>query len=85
VRALGFSFLIQRYPLREDLLYGLQDRKPELTGELMTFRDHLLSSGVADTMNVWELKGDLSIRVLEEYISVREKNLAFLDVRLAFL
>jgi hypothetical protein len=56
-----------------------------LTGELMTFRDHLLSSGVADTMNVWELKGDLSIRVLEEYISVREKNLAFLDVRLAFL
>lgn len=36
-----------------------QDRKPELAGELMTFRDHLLSSGVADNINVWELKGVL--------------------------
>ncbi|KAG0591180.1 hypothetical protein KC19_1G156300 [Ceratodon purpureus] len=49
----------------------LLDRKPELTGELMTFRDHLLSSGVADTMNVWELK-DLGYQATQRIIRASE-------------
>ncbi|TKY71358.1 UDP-glucose:glycoprotein glucosyltransferase [Spatholobus suberectus] len=32
------------------------ERKPELTSEIMTFRDYLLSSTVSDTLDVWELK-----------------------------
>lgn len=32
------------------------ERKPELTTEIMDFRDSLLSSTVSDTLNVWELK-----------------------------
>ena len=35
----------------------VQERKPELTYEIMTFRDYLLSSTVSDTLDVWELKG----------------------------
>jgi len=35
----------------------LQERKPELTYEIMAFRDYLLSSTVSDTLDVWELKG----------------------------
>ncbi|CAN0880692.1 UDP-glucose:glycoprotein glucosyltransferase [Linum grandiflorum] len=34
----------------------LLDRKPELTSEIMTFRDYLLSSTISDTLDVWELK-----------------------------
>lgn len=32
------------------------ERKPELTSEIMAFRDSLLSSTVSDTLDVWELK-----------------------------
>lgn len=32
------------------------ERKPELTSEIMDFRDSLLSSTISDTLNVWELK-----------------------------
>ncbi|KAL3638178.1 hypothetical protein CASFOL_018048 [Castilleja foliolosa] len=32
------------------------ERKPELTSELMAFRDYLLSSTTSDTLDVWELK-----------------------------
>lgn len=32
------------------------ERKPELTAEVMAFRDYLLSSTVSDTLEVWELK-----------------------------
>ncbi|KAK4757504.1 hypothetical protein SAY87_018805 [Trapa incisa] len=32
------------------------ERKPELNAEIMTFRDHLLSSTVSDTLDIWELK-----------------------------
>lgn len=35
----------------------LQERKPEITSEIMAFRDYLLSSTVSDTLDVWELKG----------------------------
>ncbi|XP_047315092.1 UDP-glucose:glycoprotein glucosyltransferase [Impatiens glandulifera] len=32
------------------------ERKPELTSEIMTFRDYLLSSTISDTLDIWELK-----------------------------
>ncbi|XP_054800106.1 UDP-glucose:glycoprotein glucosyltransferase isoform X1 [Prosopis cineraria] len=32
------------------------ERKPDLTSEIMAFRDYLLSSTVSDTLDVWELK-----------------------------
>lgn len=32
------------------------ERKPELTAEIMAFRDSLLSSTISDTLEVWELK-----------------------------
>ncbi|KAI3445630.1 hypothetical protein Pfo_002295 [Paulownia fortunei] len=32
------------------------ERKPELTSEVMAFRDYLLSSTISDTLDVWELK-----------------------------
>ncbi|KAG6600362.1 UDP-glucose:glycoprotein glucosyltransferase, partial [Cucurbita argyrosperma subsp. sororia] len=32
------------------------ERKPEITSEIMAFRDYLLSSTVSDTLDVWELK-----------------------------
>ncbi|CAA7402965.1 unnamed protein product [Spirodela intermedia] len=34
----------------------LLERKPELTREIMEFRDYLLSSTVSDSLEVWELK-----------------------------
>ncbi|XAR56342.1 hypothetical protein NMG60_11036790 [Bertholletia excelsa] len=34
----------------------LLERKPELTSEIMGFRDYLMSSTVSDTLEVWELK-----------------------------
>lgn len=39
------------------LNWDLQERKPELTTEVMAFRDYLLSSTISDTLEVWELKG----------------------------
>lgn len=44
----------------------MQERKPELSSEIMAFRDYLLSSTVSDTLDVWELKGiyhDHSLKV----------------------
>ncbi|XP_039137617.1 UDP-glucose:glycoprotein glucosyltransferase [Dioscorea cayenensis subsp. rotundata] len=32
------------------------ERKPDLTAEIMAFRDYLLSSTISDTLEVWELK-----------------------------
>ncbi|XVF67689.1 hypothetical protein PTKIN_Ptkin10aG0141700 [Pterospermum kingtungense] len=32
------------------------ERRPELTSEIMAFRDYLLSSTISDTLDVWELK-----------------------------
>lgn len=45
----------------------VQERKPELTSEIMTFRDYLLASTVSDTLDVWELKG---IAVVEPFLLV---------------
>ena len=39
---------------------GIQARKPEVEGELLNFRDHLLSAEkdtVKDKFSIWELKG----------------------------
>ncbi|KAF9685018.1 hypothetical protein SADUNF_Sadunf03G0010600 [Salix dunnii] len=41
-------------PRTEDL--SQEERKPELTSEIMAFRDYLLSSTISDTLDVWELK-----------------------------
>lgn len=38
-------------------ILDLQERKPELTSEIMAFRDYLLSATVSDSLDVWELKG----------------------------
>ncbi|OIW17921.1 hypothetical protein TanjilG_17757 [Lupinus angustifolius] len=43
------------------------ERKPELTAEVMAFRDHLLSSTVSDTLDVWELK-DLGHQTVQRIV-----------------
>ncbi|KAL3020683.1 hypothetical protein AAZX31_05G157300 [Glycine max] len=43
------------------------ERKPELTSEVMAFRDYLLSSTVSDTLDVWELK-DLGYQTVQRIV-----------------
>ncbi|XP_019425825.1 PREDICTED: UDP-glucose:glycoprotein glucosyltransferase-like [Lupinus angustifolius] len=43
------------------------ERKPELTSEIMAFRDYLLSSTVSDTLDVWELK-DLGHQTVQRIV-----------------
>ncbi|KAK1430222.1 hypothetical protein QVD17_12804 [Tagetes erecta] len=43
------------------------ERKPELTSDIMAFRDSLLSSTVSDTLNVWELK-DLGHQTVQKIV-----------------
>ncbi|KAE9601240.1 putative glycosyl transferase, family 8, nucleotide-diphospho-sugar transferase [Lupinus albus] len=43
------------------------EHKPELTAEVMAFRDHLLSSTVSDTLDVWELK-DLGHQTVQRIV-----------------
>ncbi|KAK7247307.1 hypothetical protein RIF29_42188 [Crotalaria pallida] len=43
------------------------ERKPELTSEVMAFRDYLLSSSVSDTLDVWELK-DLGYQTVQRIV-----------------
>lgn len=52
--------------MAEDRLFSLsiQERKPDVTSEIMAFRDYLLSSTVSDTLDVWELKGFHALRFL---------------------
>ncbi|KAK6915977.1 UGGT, thioredoxin-like domain 1 [Dillenia turbinata] len=42
--------------IRGFIFSKILERKPELTSEIMAFRDYLLSSTVSDTLDVWELK-----------------------------
>ncbi|KAJ7513700.1 hypothetical protein O6H91_23G011200 [Diphasiastrum complanatum] len=49
----------------------LLERKPQLAGELMTFRDHLLSSETTDSISVWELK-DLGYQTAQRIIHASE-------------
>ncbi|KAK7399679.1 hypothetical protein VNO78_10868 [Psophocarpus tetragonolobus] len=43
------------------------ERKPELTSEVMAFRDYLLSSTISDTLDVWELK-DLGHQTVQRIV-----------------
>lgn len=56
---LTLGIYISRFmqPLQVNFSPVLQERKPELTSEIMAFRDYLLSSTISDTLDVWELKG----------------------------
>lgn len=47
------------------------ERKPELTSEVMAFRDYLLSSTVSDTLDVWELK-DLGHQTAQRVIQASD-------------
>ncbi|KAI8555132.1 hypothetical protein RHMOL_Rhmol05G0150600 [Rhododendron molle] len=47
------------------------ERKPELTSEVMAFRDYLLSSTVSDTLDVWELK-DLGHQTAQRIIQASD-------------
>nr|CAD1836155.1 unnamed protein product [Ananas comosus var. bracteatus] len=42
--------------VRGFIISKILERKPELTTEVMAFRDYLLSSTISDTLEVWELK-----------------------------
>ncbi|KAI3763764.1 hypothetical protein L2E82_13761 [Cichorium intybus] len=45
-----------RQEVRGFIFSKILERKPELTSEIMAFRDSLLPSAMSDTLNVWELK-----------------------------
>ncbi|KAG5548754.1 hypothetical protein RHGRI_014196 [Rhododendron griersonianum] len=47
------------------------ERKPELTSEVMAFRDYLLSSTVSDTLDVWELR-DLGHQTAQRIIQASD-------------
>eukprot|EP00250_Pteridium_aquilinum_P011892 c20372_g1_i1 orf=227-5122(+) len=61
----------------------LLERKPDLSDDLLTFRDHLLSSSVSDTMNVWELK-DLGYQTAQRIIHASEPLRVMQDVNQNF-
>ncbi|XP_020594123.1 UDP-glucose:glycoprotein glucosyltransferase-like [Phalaenopsis equestris] len=42
--------------IRGFIFSKILERKPDLTGDIMAFRDFLLSSTISDTLEVWELK-----------------------------
>ncbi|KAH9751408.1 UDP-glucose:glycoprotein glucosyltransferase [Citrus sinensis] len=52
VRGFVFSKLLAKLQCGD--CYG--ERKPDLTSEIMSFRDYLLSSTTSETLEVWELK-----------------------------
>lgn len=53
--------------IRGFIFSKIMERKPELTAEVMAFRDHLLSSTVSDTLEVWELK-DLGHQTVQRIV-----------------
>lgn len=61
----------------------LLERKPHLSDDLLTFRDHLLSSSVSDTMNVWELK-DLGYQTAQRILHASEPLRVMQDVNQNF-
>ncbi|KAI5067704.1 hypothetical protein GOP47_0018232 [Adiantum capillus-veneris] len=61
----------------------LLERKPHLSDDLLTFRDHLLSSSVSDTMNVWELK-DLGYQTAQRILHASESLRVMQDVNQNF-
>lgn len=49
--------VVYQFPPLTTVFVNMQERKPELSSEIMAFRDYLLSSTISDTLDVWELKG----------------------------
>ncbi|MBA0717017.1 hypothetical protein Golax_004863 [Gossypium laxum] len=47
------------------------ERKPDLTSEIMAFRDYLLSSTISDTLDVWELK-DLGYQTAQRIVQASD-------------
>jgi UDP-glucose:glycoprotein glucosyltransferase len=59
------------------------ERKPELTSEIMAFRDDLLSSTVSDTLNVWELK-DLGHQTAQKIVHASDPLQSMQDINQNF-
>ncbi|XP_047173369.1 UDP-glucose:glycoprotein glucosyltransferase [Vigna umbellata] len=59
------------------------ERKPELTNEIMTFRDYLLSSTVSDTLDVWELK-DLGHQTVQRIVRASDPLQSMQDINQNF-
>lgn len=59
------------------------ERKPELTSEVMAFRDYLLSSTVSDTLDVWELK-DLGHQTVQRIVHASDPLQSMQDINQNF-
>ncbi|XP_012568016.1 UDP-glucose:glycoprotein glucosyltransferase [Cicer arietinum] len=59
------------------------DRKPELTSEIMAFRDYLLSATVSDTLDVWELK-DLGHQTVQRIVQASDPLQSMQDINQNF-
>ncbi|PIN18202.1 UDP-glucose:glycoprotein glucosyltransferase [Handroanthus impetiginosus] len=58
-------------------------RKPELTSEVMAFRDYLLSSTISDTLDVWELK-DLGHQTAQRIVHASDPLQSMLEINQNF-
>ncbi|KAK7302415.1 hypothetical protein RJT34_13304 [Clitoria ternatea] len=61
----------------------IMERKPELTSEIMAFRDYLLSSTVSDTLDVWELK-DLGHQTVQRIVRAADPLQSMQDINQNF-
>ncbi|KAJ1419971.1 UDP-glucose:Glycoprotein Glucosyltransferase [Sesbania bispinosa] len=59
------------------------ERKPELTSEIMAFRDYLLSTTVSDTLDVWELK-DLGHQTVQRIVRASDPLQSMQDINQNF-
>ncbi|XP_057430669.1 UDP-glucose:glycoprotein glucosyltransferase isoform X2 [Lotus japonicus] len=59
------------------------ERKPELTSEIMAFRDYLLSSTISDTLDVWELK-DLGHQTVQRIVRASDPLQSMQDINQNF-
>ncbi|XP_021717311.1 UDP-glucose:glycoprotein glucosyltransferase-like [Chenopodium quinoa] len=59
------------------------ERKPGLSSEIMAFRDHLLSSSISDTLEVWELK-DLGHQTAQKIVHASDPLQAMLEINQNF-
>ncbi|KAB2620435.1 UDP-glucose:glycoprotein glucosyltransferase-like [Pyrus ussuriensis x Pyrus communis] len=59
------------------------ERKPELSSEIMAFRDYLLSSTISDTLDVWELK-DLGHQTAQRIVQASDPLQAMQEINQNF-
>ncbi|KAL6178989.1 hypothetical protein ACLB2K_050505 [Fragaria x ananassa] len=59
------------------------ERRPELTSEIMAFRDYLLSSTISDTLDVWELK-DLGHQTAQRIVQATDPLQAMQEINQNF-